>query len=188
MPDRVNVYIDGSNFYKACKDALGRVNIDFGKFAAKLVGGRSLVRIYYYIAALPSGYDATEKGKQEEFFRALDRIPYLELRKGRMVTRNILCRACSKSTEKLQEKGVDMRLGVDMVTHASKGLCDVCILVSGDGDYDHAVQAVKDLGRHVEVACFLRSRSNALLKAADRMHELDRSFFSDLYRVRKNRG
>jgi len=40
---------------------------------------------------------------------------------------------------------------------------------------------VKNLGRHVEVACFKGSRSDALLPAFDFMHDLDASYFDDLY-------
>lgn len=49
--DRVAVFIDGSNFYFACRDNLGRTDIDLGKFAVWLVGtDRQHVRTYYYTA------------------------------------------------------------------------------------------------------------------------------------------
>ena len=52
MPDarRVNIYIDGSNLYHSLRNATGRIGIDFGKFVAKLVENRRLVRAYYYNA------------------------------------------------------------------------------------------------------------------------------------------
>lgn len=49
-----------------------------------------------------------------------------------------------------------MRLGIDMLSAISKSLCDTAILVSGDGDLAEAVQAVKNLGHHVEVVSFER--------------------------------
>lgn len=55
----------------------------------------------------------------------------------------------------------------DMVGGASKGLYDVAILVSGDGDLVEAVKAVKDLGKHVELATFAKGRSDELATAAD---------------------
>ena len=47
------------------------------------------------------------------------------------------------------------------------------ILVSGDGDFSHAVQIVKDEGKHVELA-FPRCRAlaNALRDACDSYREL----------------
>ena len=52
------------------------------------------------------------------------------------------------------EKGVDMLLGIDLLRHATNNLYDTAILVSGDGDFIHAVQAVKDTEKDVEVAFF----------------------------------
>ena len=69
--------------------------------------------------------------------------------------------------------GVDMRIGVDMLSLTSKGLVDVPVLVSGDGDLVEAIKAVKELGRHVELATLPRGRSWELVQAADVVHELD---------------
>ncbi|HTW97204.1 MAG TPA: NYN domain-containing protein [Acidimicrobiales bacterium] len=166
---RACVFIDGSNFYHACRENLGgRTDIGFGAFAAFLVGpSRDLVRSYYYTCPLPADHDPVERASQQKFLSALQRVPYLELRFGKLVRRDVTCGACGDHKVKYQEKGVDMRIGVDMVAGASKGLYDIAILVSGDGDLKEAVQAVKDLGKHVELATFRRGRSDELAAAAD---------------------
>jgi uncharacterized LabA/DUF88 family protein len=171
---RACVFIDGSNFYHACRDNLGgRTDVGFGAFASLLVGpSRELVRTYYYTCPLPSDHDASERANQQKFLSALQRVPYLELRLGKLVRRDVTCDACKDHRVKYQEKGVDMRIGVDMVAGASKGLYDIAILVSGDGDLKEAVQAVKDLGKHVELATFRRGRSDELADAADVITEL----------------
>jgi hypothetical protein len=43
---RVHVYIDGSNFFYGCQDDLGRTDVDFEAFVAKLVGDREHRRTY----------------------------------------------------------------------------------------------------------------------------------------------
>lgn len=179
--ERVNVYIDGSNFYNLTRDVLGRVDIDLGQFAAKLVGDRELQRTYYYNCPLSAEHSENARSAQQRFFKALARTPYLEVRLGRLVKRSWNCEECDHPHNRWMEKGVDMRIGVDLVSHASKNLYDVAILVSGDGDFEYAVQSAKDLGKHVEVACFQRGRSDALLKASDVMHELEPGFFADLF-------
>ncbi len=73
-----------------------------------------------------------------------------------------------------------MRVGVDMLAGASKNLYDVAILVSGDGDLVEAVKAVKDLGKHVEVAAFLKGRSDELAAAADVITQLKPSDMNPL--------
>jgi uncharacterized LabA/DUF88 family protein len=52
------------------------------------------------------------------------------------------------------EKGVDIMLTTDMLTHSFKNNYDVVIRVSEYGDYTGALQAVKDNGKNVEVALF----------------------------------
>ena len=171
MKERVNIYIDGSNFYHACRTELKRTNVDIEKLVGKLVDDRDHRRTYYYNVKVPSDYSQEARASQQRFFAALDRIPYLEVRLGRSVKRG----------ERWIEKGVDMRLGIDLLSHAVKDLFDTAIIVSGDGDFEHAIRAVKDTGKHVEVACFRSVRSNVLLKVSDIMHELKPPFFDGLY-------
>jgi uncharacterized LabA/DUF88 family protein len=168
------VFIDGANFYNACRENLGgRTDVSFGSFAAFLVGsGRSLVRTYYYACALPPDHDPDARKSQQRFFTALQHVPYTELRYGKLVKRDVECPACNDRRARYQEKGVDMRIGVDMLAGASTNLYDVGILVSGDGDLVEAVRAVKNLGKHVELATFAKGRSFELASAADVITEL----------------
>lgn len=170
---RVCVFIDGSNFYHACRENLGgRTDVNIGSFASFLVGtGRDLVRTYYYSCALPPDHEEIARKAQQRFFTALQRVPYTELRLGKLVKRETSCAACG-TRERHQEKGVDMRIGVDMLPAASKNLYEVAILVSGDGDLVEAVKAVKDLGKHVELATFPKGRSDELAAAADVITQL----------------
>lgn len=179
---RVCVFIDGSNFYYACRENLGgRTDVNLGSFAAFLVGpARNLVRTYYYSCALPPDHDEDSRKSQQRFFTAVQRVPYLELRLGKLVRRDVECPACNDRRVRYQEKGVDMRIGVDMLATASKDLYDVAVLVSGDGDLVEAVKAVKDLGKHVELATFPKGRSDELAAAADVITELSSSDMTPL--------
>ncbi len=173
MTTRACVFIDGSNFYKSCQRCLGRTDVNLGAFANMLVGpSRQLVRTYYYMAKMPPHADQTARDGQQRFINAMNRVPYLEIRFGRIVEREDECKSCNAKHKRWQEKGVDMRIGVDMLALASKDNYDEAILVTGDGDLREAVQAVKDLGKHVEVATFAIGRSDELLQVCDVMTEL----------------
>jgi uncharacterized LabA/DUF88 family protein len=57
-----------------------------------------------------------------------------------------------------------------MITHSYKSNYDVAILVAGDNDFAGAVQAVKDNGKHVEVALFGKEGTSQQLRSvADRV-------------------
>lgn len=175
MEERVAIFIDGSNLYHALRDSYGRVNLNFAEFTSKLCGARRLFRTYYYNvlqdpSQRPEGYR-----EQQEFLDILRKTPYLEVRLG--------------TTKLLQgipvEKGIDIMLATDLLHFGWNDLYDVAVLVSGDGDFAYALQAAKNMGKHVEVAYFERNVSKDLLEVADNQHLLDRNFFKGLWRLRK---
>ena len=168
MTERVCVFIDGSNFYHACRSQLGRTDIRIGDLARWLVGAeRTLIRTYYYNCPLPPDAPEEARRSQNRFFNALHRTPYLELRLGRLAQRESTCPSCRARQVRWVEKGVDMKIGIDMAQGAARGLFDTAVLVSGDADLAEAVRATKDTGRHVEVASFAGHFADELAQAAD---------------------
>ena len=76
-----------------------------------------------------------------------------------------------------------MQLATDMITHNFKNNYDVAILVAGDSDYVGAVQAVKDNGKHVEVALFgKQGTSRQLRAAADRVIPINSRLLKDCWK------
>lgn len=168
--DRVMVFIDGSNMYHSLKDHFHRTDIDLQQFCDKLLERRRLVRIYYYNATVGRREEPDRYVSQQAFFNNVKMIPYLELRLGRLVYSNW-------PNSPPYEKGVDIMLTTDMLTHAFKNNYDVAILVSEDGDYQMALQAVKDNGKNVEVALFGKERTSVPLReVADRVVSIDGRF------------
>lgn len=170
MSERVMVFIDGPALYHELKTRFER-RLNFETFAKKLVGDRRLVRIYYYDAVVDQTQAREAYKMQQRFFTALQSIPYWELRLGHLVYR---------PNGAAYEKGLDMRLALDMLAHAVRDNFDVAILVSGDSDFVDAVRAVKDQGKHLEVA-FFASTSRALRDVADRAIILEEKFLADCW-------
>jgi uncharacterized LabA/DUF88 family protein len=175
MDDRVAIFIDGSNLYHSVQNNFGRHDLNFTELANKLSAGRRLFRVYYYnVLQDPSQYPESYR-EQQEFLDVLRKTPYLEVRLG--------------STKKALgvEKGIDVMIATDLLYFAWSGFYDVAILVSGDADFAYAVQAVKNMGKHVEVAYFESGVSKDLLDVADNRYLLDRNFFINIW-VTKRRS
>ena len=102
----------------------------------------------------------------------LKKTPYLEVRLGGM----------KLSQGVPVEKGIDIMLATDMLHFAWNDLYEVAILVSGDGDFAYALQAAKNMGKHVEVAYFESNISKSMLDVADNRHLLNQEFFKGLWR------
>ena len=79
------------------------------------------------------------------------------------------------------EKGVDVLLATDLVLNAVKNNYDHAIIVSGDGDFFPAIEAVKKEGKRVEVAAFESNISKEASDSADKVLKLKKSFFNNLW-------
>ena len=75
-------------------------------------------------------------------------------------------------TRPRRQKGVDMRIGMDMMVAARSGFIEYIVLAAGDADFIPAVQQVQDLGPKVIVLAFPNSLSPDLVLEADRVIEL----------------
>lgn len=165
--EKVMIFIDGSNMYHSLKHFFKRTDIDIGRFCQKLLDKRRLVRIYYYNAKVGQKEEPERYKDQQKFFDGVTAIPYTELRLGRLVYTNW-------PGTPPYEKGVDIQLATDMLTHSFKNNYDVAILVAGDNDFVGALQAVKDNGKNVEVALFGKERTSIQLRnVADRVITID---------------
>lgn len=169
--DHVAIFIDGSNLYHALRENFSRTDLNFAEFVTKLCGQRRLYRTYYYNvlqeqSLYPDGYR-----EQQEFLDAMRKTPYMEVRLGHTKLRQGVP----------VEKGIDIMLATDMLMYGYQELYDVAILVSGDGDFAYALQTVKNMGKHVEVAYFERNVSKDLQEVADYTHLLNRAFFDGLW-------
>ena len=168
--ERIMIFIDGSNFYHGLKQEFGSAKIDMGKLVDKLCDGRRLMRVYYYNAPVGQQDDSSRYRGQQAFFYNLRRIPYFEVKLGRLERRG----------DSFVEKGVDIKMAVDMLHLAHQNTYDTAILVSGDGDFAYVVEAIKYLGKHVENAFVRVGRSRALSDACDRLVSIDGAYLNGI--------
>ena len=176
MVDRVMIFIDGSNLYHSLKNYFGRTDLDMGRFCRSLLGRRRLVRIYYYNARVGQKEEPERYKHQQAFFASVNAIPYTELRLGRLVYINW-------PSVPPFEKGTDVQLATDMITHSFKNNYDAAVLVAGDNDFVSALQAVKDNGKHIEVALFgKQGTSRQLRMVADKVITINSRLLRDCWK------
>jgi len=170
---RVMIFIDGSNMYHNLMSSFGKASLDFRAFSLKLTGdNRELVRTYYYNCPVDQYSNPASYREQAKFFAILRKTDDLELRLGRLQRR---------LDGRTIEKGIDVKLAVDILTKAYKNQYDVAILISGDADFSQVVQEVKDMAKHVELAVFPNQRCFHLRTVADRILELNEEFMKDCW-------
>jgi uncharacterized LabA/DUF88 family protein len=156
---RVMVFIDGSNFYYALKRSFSTTKIDFEKFCNFLSLNEDLVKIKYYNSTLNMEDDEVAYKKQQSFFDYLFEVPLMDIYFGRLEKRPGGLKA---------EKGVDVKLAVDLVVNAYKDNYDVAILVSNDADFIPAIEEVKALNKEVYYVGFPNMKSYHLNKVCSK--------------------
>ncbi|HYT37253.1 MAG TPA: NYN domain-containing protein [Ktedonobacteraceae bacterium] len=163
---RAIVLIDGSNFYFKLKD-LGfshLLNFDFSGFATLLAGSDRLIQATYYIGAVRT--DGTEKTKK---LLADQQRLFVHLKKHHFAySLGYLLR--SKGV--FHEKGVDVKIAVDMLVAAYENLCDRIILVSSDTDLIPAIEKAREKRKTVEYIGFSHQLSFAMKRECSKTHIL----------------
>jgi uncharacterized LabA/DUF88 family protein len=152
---RVMIFIDGSNFYYSLKKSFNKTKIDFEKFCNYLTLNDDLIKIKYYNSPLYMEDDEEEYKKQQRFFDHLKEIQLIEIYLGRLEKR---------PDGKKAEKGVDVKLAIDLIVNAYRDNYDVAILVSNDADFIPAIEEVKNIGKIVINISFPKTKSYHLNK------------------------
>ena len=168
---RVMIFIDGSNLYHVLKQNTDKQNLDYKKFSEKLCGDRELIRTYYYNIRQESPDNPKLAESQDRFLSALYETDYLEVKLGIWKQRG----------QTMVEKGVDVMIASDLISHAYEDHYDTAILVSGDADFYPALQVVKDTGKQVEVAAFDSNLSSEAARFSDVIIKFNSRYFDDLW-------
>ena len=179
---RVAVFIDGSNFYNGLRDNIGRMDVDFHRFGRKLaeMAEGELLRIYYYNARVDPDFDPDNYEKQQRFITHLAHTPHLTLRLGKLVYYQVRGEEAGRKHYAV-EKGLDVKLAIDLVRLAVNRACEVAVIVSGDKDLAEVVEYGKEMGLEVVSAFFPRGLSESLATRADKVFYLNEESLEEIF-------
>jgi uncharacterized LabA/DUF88 family protein len=165
------VFIDGGYLAKVLKDEFNGTRIDFLKLSKVICPGKRLRTYYYnappYQSSLPTPEEKERYQKAMRFFHSIDRLERFEVVKGKTVKRYT-----PEGKEYFAQKGVDVRLAVDLVRLSWAGHIKIAVLIAGDNDFVPAVKAAKDAGVIVKLYYSRKSSSDELLGTVDEAEEI----------------
>jgi len=194
---RIYAYYDGSNFYHHIKNNYGITNVNFSDMTNQLLdlNKEELLKIKYFNCPVNRQEDPQVYGDQLRFFEKIKKTPLLELLLGRLVKRplnkmNINCQTCGHQKSdslkcpmckreilvsncfKYTEKGVDVKLAINLLLDALNNRYDTALLFSSDADYVPAVKyIVKNLKKDV-IYCHLPAPKTSELMQTCTSHKL----------------
>ncbi|GAA2246845.1 NYN domain-containing protein [Rarobacter faecitabidus] len=140
------------------------IQVEFPKLIDDLVrqaeelSGLPVLRVHWY--------DAAKNAVPDWGQGLIGELPKVKLRLGRIGLDG-------------QQKGVDLRIGLDLVTHARNHVADIFYVVSGDDDLTEAVEEAQVQGVQVVILAVPNASgvphavSRHLLRAADQLEVVD---------------
>ncbi|MEA2092747.1 MAG: NYN domain-containing protein [Patescibacteria group bacterium] len=168
MSEKAIVFIDGSNFYFKLRTLASKLDykyslldFNFRKFSEWLSHPNELVEIHYYLGVVKrkNGDNKSEKmyANQQKLFRRLQKQDII-------ITHGQLIRHPNKV---YHEKGVDVRLAIEMVKFARQEKYDTAYLISSDTDLVPAVEEVQAFNKKVQYVGISKGQSYGLSKVSD---------------------
>ena len=145
MTDTV-IFIDSGYLIAKCLEKNRKLN--FVKLSQKLVRDNWKKTIFY--DALPK-MDTPRYSKTQKFHSSLRKIDKFDVRLGRLQY---------NKNGKPTQKGVDMKLGIDLVQMSMKKEFENAILITGDSDFLYAVQKAQESNVRVTLAYIPGSKIN----------------------------
>ena len=162
------VFIDGNNFYFRLRESTtvdgkkaNLLNFDYRRFATDLIVPHSLVEIRYYVGAIRR--QNGNKKSEEMYANQQKLIAWLQRQQIRITLGQLI----QHPDKTYHEKGVDVRLAVEMIRGARENAYDIAYLVSSDTDLVAAVEEVQSFGKKVCYVGFAKGQSYGLSKVSN---------------------
>ncbi|OGZ24255.1 MAG: hypothetical protein A2896_00190 [Candidatus Nealsonbacteria bacterium RIFCSPLOWO2_01_FULL_43_32] len=178
------VFIDGGNFYFKLKELASEldgkhslIDFNFRGFSEWLVKPNELSEVRYYLGIVKR---ERNNSKSEKLYADQQRLIGKLQQQNINITFGHVIRHPDKTHH---EKGVDVRLAVEMIRFARENKYDIAYLVSSDTDLVAAVEEVQAFGKKVQYVGIFKGQSYGLSSVTDdvrllRAEEM-RQFFSN---------
>ena len=152
MTKRVNIYVDGFNFYYGIKSKKWKKYywLEIVKFFDQFIKPYQELLNVYYFTAVPK--NSGKKDRQDLFFSANKLNPRFKLIFGKYLEKPI--RLGGKTFKTYEEKQTNVNIAVEMIRNVVFDKYDITILVSADSDLLPPINFIRELSPNHKIFVF----------------------------------
>jgi len=152
MSQRVNIYVDGFNFYYGLKHNRWKKYywLDIVKFFEQFIRDHQDLGLIYYCTAVQKS--PGKKDRQDLFFSANKTNPKFKLVYGKFLEKTVYFGG--KPYKTFEEKQTDVNIAVEMIRNVVQNKCDASILVSADSDLIPPINLIRELDPNHKIYTF----------------------------------
>lgn len=134
-PLRVEIFLDGSNFYNGLRSQFGHGQYSVEKLVNRIVAGRTLVRLNFYVGTIDPGRDPKGAAAQQRFLHSLSRLPF-----PKQICAFPMRYYAGWPQVPPLEKGIDAKIVQDLIIGAVDKTYDAAVVLTGDQDFIEVVR------------------------------------------------
>lgn len=154
---RAAIFIDGANMFYAQRKL--NWHFEYRKILEYFAKEYEIYNAFYY-----TGVKAPPESKDRAFLNALTAIGYT------VRTKTIKTMVDQETGEETQKANLDIEIAIDMFNTVDK--YDVAILLSGDGDFERAVELLRSRGKEIIAVATKGMIAHELRNAVDKFIDL----------------
>lgn len=177
IKQRVNIYVDGFNFYYGLKSKNWKKFywLDIVKFFESFIKPHQSLQQVTYFSAVPK--DQGQQDRQDLFFSANLLNSKFKLELGRYLPKKKKCSQCGFIHNTFEEKETDVKIATKIIADVVSNSCDISIIVSADSDLVPPIEFIRSYKpNHKVFVYFPPNRFSSNLNAvADNIKKLDGS-------------
>ena len=178
---KINVFVDGENFFFKIEEVLKKKKLDkrnynlskinLGDFIKSSLEPLKNAQIFYYVAKINFCKETPKKSKELILFQrnletSLEKQGVTFVVSGNVRAQKIIING--KSNIVFKEKGVDVKIAVDLVARSCDKKIDTAVLFSSDSDLQPAVSEAKSRGVKVVYLGFESNPNKGLMYTSNK--------------------